>query len=108
MKNEEEIRRVLLNILGIGLLRTRAWGCDGRPEDCAVEADHLHNLPRLVSDLKIKPLVYYWNIERPAFIHNAKQTLGFEADWKRLGELVAEAQKAETRWKFLPWVRQAH
>jgi hypothetical protein len=41
----EELRAVLLNILTTGLLRIRAYGWNGQVDLCALEADHLHNLP---------------------------------------------------------------
>jgi hypothetical protein len=37
-----------MQILRIGLLRIRAFGEEGLADRCAIEADHLHNLPEIV------------------------------------------------------------
>jgi hypothetical protein len=90
---DEELRRVLLNLLGTGLLRIRALGWAGRAEDCAVEADHLHNLPRLTLDPKMELVKSYYTIARPVFIKESKDsTKQFEPDWKRLGEILDEME----------------
>jgi hypothetical protein len=90
MQIEEELKRVLLNLLRIGLLRIRAFGWDGLAEHCALEADHLHNLPDIMIDTKIELLPYYYNTERPSFMRKAKNPEQFEPDWKRLGEILEE------------------
>jgi len=87
---EEELRGVLLNILRTGLLRIRVLSWAGRAEDCAVEADHLHNLPHIARDLKIELVESYYTIGRSEFVKRAKDLKGFEEDWKRLGEILAE------------------
>ena len=48
MSNNEELDGILLEILREGLLRIRGRGWDGRPDQCAIEADHLRNLPELI------------------------------------------------------------
>jgi len=93
MKYEEEIRGILLNILGTGLLRIRAFGWNGDAANCAIEADHLHNLPKTAREPTLKFLAYYYNVSRQAFITEAKDTRGFEADWERLGAILAKLQE---------------
>jgi len=88
MNNEEEIKQVLLSIIRTGLLRIRAFGYDALPQQCALEADHIHNLPGLVGNLKIELLDYYFNAERLDFIRNAIDPRPFEQDWKQLELLI--------------------
>jgi hypothetical protein len=92
MQIDEELRHILLNLLGIGLLRIRALGWDGRATDCAVEADHLHNLPDIAFHLKLDMVKQYYTSTRPAFIREAKDCAQFERDWNRLGEILAGVQ----------------
>lgn len=90
MKCPPEIAEILLAILQTGLLRIRAlaWSDDSRR--CAVEADHLHNLPSLLTNYSVDLLQYYWNVERTSFMsQNAEEEApGFEPHWKRLESYV--------------------
>jgi hypothetical protein len=84
-----EIRRILLDILRIGLLRIRAYGNSGLAEACNVEADHLHNLPVLIQTLRWEELLYYYNVERPAFLNVAPSNVDeFQLLWDQLGRLI--------------------
>jgi len=87
---QDELRSVLLNILRIGLLRIRAYGWNGRADLCAIEADHLHNLPGEVQEPKLDLLLYYYNVSRTDFINRAQGAGEFEANWKRLGDMLAQ------------------
>jgi hypothetical protein len=88
---DDAVRRALLEILRIGLLRVRAAGYAGRAKECALEADHLHNLPRVIQTLAAKELLYYYSVERPSF---AKQSTSDVKDleplWEELGTLLRE------------------
>jgi hypothetical protein len=90
LSHQEEIKRLLLNILQMGILRIRAFGRDDFADRCAIEADHIHNLPGLVRNPRPELLRYYWDIERPAFIKKVPDSDAFEADWLRLGQILAE------------------
>ena len=61
-----EIADMLLEILRTGLLRIRPHAWPGEAELCAIEADHIHNLPDLLADYLRDKLVYYWDVERAA------------------------------------------
>jgi hypothetical protein len=90
MRDNDEIRTVLLNILRIGLLRIRVLGTDGSGEQCSVEADHLHNLPGLIQSLRHEELLYYYNIERSCFLRRTtSNTDEFKPQWERLDKLIA-------------------
>ena len=45
-----EIAEILLGIIEWGLIDIRVLGWDGHADRCAVEEDHIHNLPRLLAD----------------------------------------------------------
>ena len=85
MSGNDEIRRILLEILRVGLLRIRAYGSSGLGEACSWEADHLHNLPVLIRSVRREELLYYYNIERPAFLtHTTSNVDEFKLLWDEL------------------------
>jgi hypothetical protein len=86
MNCPSEIAEVLLKILAHGLLRIRAAGWSGAGDRCALEADHLHNLPGLLTDFSFDRLRYYWEGERPAFLQRSgeAEAAGFEPLWQKL------------------------
>lgn len=90
MQCPSEITEILTEILTTGLLRVRALDTRQNGSRCAVEADHLHNLPALLANYKPELLDFYWRVERPAFIrHSAREEIaGFERLWTALAEHV--------------------
>jgi hypothetical protein len=66
-----DIADILLEILETGLLRIRIMGWNAQADGCAREADHLHNLPRLLADYRPQVLLYYWDVERAGYIEEA-------------------------------------
>jgi hypothetical protein len=90
MKCRDEAKEILLEILGRGLLRIRAFGWAGRHQECAIEADHLDNFPRANIDGTVLPLSFYYNVARPVFIKEATSTEEFEPCWNRLKALLVE------------------
>ena len=93
-----EIARVILQILHRGILAARSQGWGENAQRAALEADHIHNLPRLLSDFSQDKLEWYWNNEIPCYI-KARQRLGhmeteFEYLWKEL-QLAAPTLKDE-------------
>lgn len=89
------IAEILFNILRIGLLRIRAKGWSNNAPACASEADHLHNLPDLLSNFSVERLNYYWDVERVGFIeHTAADDLKeFEPWWNRLAQHIHGAER---------------
>ena len=75
------IAEVLLQILHEGLLRIRSSGWQNDVARCAREADHLHNLPSLLSNYSPERLRYYWEAERTG-------VEPFAAHWARLEQLL--------------------
>jgi hypothetical protein len=82
-----EIAEILCEILRTGLLRIRASRDAHR---CAVEADHLHNLPDLLANYKPELLDYYWRVERVSFATRSspEDVQAFEPLWKALAKHV--------------------
>lgn len=86
MECHPEVVEILSEILRTGLLKTRASGWSGDARRCAIEADHLHNLPVLLVNFKEDGLQYYWDFERPSYVSQvgADQVVAFEDLWRRL------------------------
>ena len=70
------------------------WGGDG--SRCAVEADHVHNLPALLIDYSDERLRFYWEVERPSFMKRCRPAdlKGYEPLWAELEELVSDRTSA--------------
>lgn len=85
-----EIAEVLAQMIAEGLLRIRADGWANRPDLCAIEADHLHNLPSLIADYSPARLAYYWTVERPGYLRQMPEAerSGWEAHWDKLGDVA--------------------
>jgi hypothetical protein len=96
MRCPPEISEILSEILKMGLLRIRSSGWSGRADLCALEADHIHNLPDLLADFSADRLAYYWNCERAAYIAQIpeNQLAGWESLWRQLGAHVDAPQMA--------------
>ncbi len=88
MQCPPEIAVIVCEILRTGLLRIRACKDADR---CALEADHLHNLPALLADYKPERLEYYWNIERRCLKDRYGHDEQFEPLWKMLAKHVPTA-----------------
>jgi hypothetical protein len=99
MQCPPEIARILLEILSTSLLRIRAAGWDHDCDRCAVEADHLHNLPALLADYSHERLDYYCSAERIAFMDRRprEDTAAFEPLWSALAEHVSSDSRQETQ-----------
>jgi hypothetical protein len=89
VSGNDEIKRILLDILRVGLLRIRAYGNSELAEACSLEADHLHNLPVLIRSLSREELLFYYNVERPAFLNATTANVDeFHQLWDQLGRLI--------------------
>jgi hypothetical protein len=95
-----EIARILSEILTTGLLRIRALGWSGNAERCAIEADHIHNVPDLLAHYSPERLVYYWDVERASYISQtpASELAVWEPLWRQLiGHVEALACSSSAR-----------
>lgn len=66
-----------LEILHWGLIRLRNEACGENQELCAIEADHLHNLPALIAHPSEEGHAYYLDTERPVYLERLEK-LGAE------------------------------
>ena len=80
MRCPDDVADVLLQILGMAVLRIRN---DESGRD--IEADHVHNLAPLVRDYRPELLEYYWTVERPGYISQRPDVARhFESLWTAL------------------------
>jgi hypothetical protein len=93
MSCPDEIADILLEILKDGILRIRALGWSENPSRCAIEADHLHNLPELVAHFSPDLLRFYWEVSRPSFMKESTpaELVEFSPLWDRLSAHVQRA-----------------
>jgi hypothetical protein len=81
----------LLEILRHGIMCARAAGWSGEAEHCAVETDHIHNLPELIENYSPERLRYYWDTERVSFLSDcpADELPSWLPLWERLQKEAA-------------------
>jgi hypothetical protein len=86
MNCSPEVSQLLLEILTTGLLCIRAMGWSGDAERCAIEADHIHNVPDLLAHFSPERLAYYWAVERTSYINQTApaQLAVWEPLWREL------------------------
>ena len=86
----DEVAQAVLEIIRWAVLSIRNAGWRGDAKYCAIEADHIHNLPSLLSDYQPDKLDYYLRIERPSYISQVREELSsvnaeaYQAQWQRL------------------------
>jgi len=82
-----EIAEILAEILQTGLLRIRSLDDVAR---CRLEADHLHNLPTLLTNYKPELLRFYWTVERECFVKcsTPAEIQHYESIWNSLARHV--------------------
>src|SRR5262245_29351674 len=96
MNCPQNIARILVEIIQIALLRSRAAGWSGDARRCAVEADHVHNLPRLLLDYSPELLRYYWEVSKPGYEQETgAPDPGFQPLWDALERQLGCCQPAE-------------
>jgi hypothetical protein len=94
------VKDILQEILTTGLLRIRSLAWSGDSKRCAIEADHIHNLPHLLVHGDSDGLVYYWEVERTSYIDQTEpdQLSVWEPLWQRLqAHVEAMATSSTTR-----------
>ena len=85
-----EVAEILLAILQTGLLRILRSGWANESRRCAIEADHLHNLPARLTQHSAELLRFYWDVERTEFLRQSEgdDVSAFERHWARLAALA--------------------
>lgn len=89
----EEVKEVVLDILYKSALAIRLAGLHGDAKYCALEAEHIHNLPGLLKNYNVEKLRYYLEAERPDYLGNLKKLQGqnaptYEDHWRRLEKYI--------------------
>jgi hypothetical protein len=96
----EEVREILLEILSVGLLRIRVAGWSGKSEQCANEADHLHNVPETIRECSVRSLSRYYDLGRTGYLDHPSKTARpqiFEPLWNRLRLILNEVDSSTQR-----------
>ena len=80
-------KEAYLQILRCALLNTRVLGAKGRAKECAIEADHVHNIPELLITGNAGMEKYYWEVESRIYLEEADPQYAavFEPFWEILG-----------------------
>jgi hypothetical protein len=93
MQCPREIAEVIHEILRIGILRIRAADWSSNPKRYMIEADHLHNLPSLLTDYRPELLDYYLTVEQPCYLsHCTEEDIeSFQPLWDSLAKLVSQS-----------------
>ena len=86
---------IVSQILQLGFLRIRQVGWQGDARRCAIEADHLHNLPQYLLAPSPALLSYYWDVEKLAF-EEASRDAGLEMFRPLWDELQAHVSQSST------------
>ena len=86
MDSPPEIAEIVAEILETGILRIRSFAWSSMPDLCAIEADHIHNLPSLLRDFTVEKLRYYWEVEHMSYMERAPldHLTVWEPLWERL------------------------
>jgi hypothetical protein len=84
------IVEVMLKILYTGLLQIRVSGWRNDAAACARQADHIHNIPLLLTEFSPERLLYYWQAERPQATNSSESQWidAFLPLWARLEKLL--------------------
>ena len=71
-------------------LRIRAAGREGDANRCAIEANHIHNLPDLLGEYFEEKLIYYYEVEIPGFVACSEgvHIECFRPVWSRLARYI--------------------
>ncbi|HZL90562.1 MAG TPA: hypothetical protein VFB96_19500 [Pirellulaceae bacterium] len=86
---------IYVQILHHGLLRIRDSAALGHLEYCAVESEHLHNVPSLIGETNEERHLYYFSHERAHYLKHVDRSIPgldftlrrYEELWLRLSEL---------------------
>jgi hypothetical protein len=86
-----EIAEIILDIVKIGVLRTRGAAWAGDSARCAIAADHIHNLPDLLRDYSAQ-LLQSREVWRTSFTSQlpAEELAAFQSPWNKLRRHVAQ------------------
>jgi hypothetical protein len=89
----DEVAEAALKIIQSAILSIRFAAYNKNPDYCAIEADHVHNLPGLILNYRRENLAYYLNVERESYVERLKKIPDtssevYEGQWERLEEFL--------------------
>ncbi len=97
MSYPDQINKAILEILQTACLSIRAAGWKDDTRYCALEADHVHNMPSLLLKPNLEGLKYYLEVSRADYLKQIKemdsgrQPLGCESQWRILEEYANQS-----------------
>jgi hypothetical protein len=88
--------QIYVQILHFGLLRLRDAACGGHVQYCAIEAEHLHNIPSLIDESNELRHQSYFEKERSYYLERVDRSIPgvdftlrrYEELWQQLAELI--------------------
>lgn len=85
---------IYVQILHHGLSRIRDYAALGHLQYCAVESEHLHNIPSLIGETNEHRHVYYFSKERAHYLENVDRSIpGLDFTLSRYAELWTRLSK---------------
>jgi hypothetical protein len=89
MECPPRIADLIAQILERGILRIRILGWNEQAAACAVEADHLHNLPDLLRDFRVELLAFYLRTTRETYLAQVAEASELPPLWDELAKELA-------------------
>jgi hypothetical protein len=89
-----EVAEVIGEILRTALLRIRSRGWNQDAAACALEADHVHNLPSVLTNYSEELVRFYLDHERVHFAEKVDSVAHFDELWQRLESLLSRSTAA--------------
>lgn len=89
MRCPDKIAGCLSRIVSLALVNVRGFGLtQGDAKRCAIEADHVHNLPGVMANFSVGALRYYLDVARPEYVRQVTKEKGtlsmFQPLWDEL------------------------
>ncbi|MDT5062237.1 MAG: hypothetical protein QOH63_2696 [Acidobacteriota bacterium] len=89
MNCPDEVAQAALEIIQNAILSIRFAAYQKNLDYCALEADHIHNLPGLILNYRREKLEYYLNIERQSYVERLEEmpdtsSEAFTEQWEKL------------------------
>jgi hypothetical protein len=86
------VQASLFTILKLGLLIIRSEAERKNSERCAIEANHLHNIPGLLDNFSVDALKYYIDVEAPQYVRESNEQIPeeFRRAWTELTDWLSQ------------------
>jgi hypothetical protein len=97
VEDELNAQECISEILRMSLLRIRLLGESGDAQACSLEADHVHNLPSLLTNFSWEALDYYYTTEVECYKSISKVSIEeFKLCWETIHRLLSTHKKDRT------------